>query len=408
VRGVRHTLPEGRAGATLDESSARKTALEAVRARFGLGDGQIKEVSAKPAKQKARTDWTFTFTDTTIVQLPKGEPRIDVTIAGDEVTSVGRYIFVPEDWERAQRAASTRNLIVQIATGIIFGGLLLAAAIGGMIAWSRGEYAPRYFLAGTVLVLIVSLAGLANGWPAVIAALPTAAPLSIQLLGVVAIGAIGVTIVAALIGLAIGALPRPLARLGTLPERDAIQLGCAAGVVGAAAAVVAAIFRTPEWARLPVIEPLGTVLPFVDQALSPVSGFLTRMTIVMAALVALDRITASWTRRRALAVAAVAVIGFLSGGVPSGTNIGGWAIAGLVSAAALGIAYATLLRFDITLVPLALGVMTVIGALARGARGPFPGALLGSTLGALVLAVLAWLWFRALRRAAPPVIHPAI
>src|SRR5262249_14638030 len=320
VRGVRHTLPEGRPGAALDESSARKAALDAVRARIGLGDGQLKEVSAKPAKQKARTDWTFTFTDTTIVALPKGEPRIDVTIAGDEVTSVSRYVYVPEDWEREQRAASTRNLIVQIATGVVFGGLLLAAAIAGMVAWSRGEYAPRYFLAATVLVLLVSLVGLANGWPAVIAALPTAAPLAVQLLGVVAGGPIGVRVIAGLIGLAIGALPRPLARLGALPDRDAIRLAVAAGLVGAAAAVVAAMFRTPEWARAPTIAPLGTVVPFVDQALSPVSGFLTRTTIVMAALVALDKITVSWTERRAFAIAAVGVVGVLSRGGPSAAH----------------------------------------------------------------------------------------
>src|SRR6185295_5767860 len=78
VRGIRHTLPEARAGATLDEPSARKLAHTALAERLQLNAdrGDVREVSARPAKQKARTDWTFTFADTTIPPLPQGEPRI--------------------------------------------------------------------------------------------------------------------------------------------------------------------------------------------------------------------------------------------------------------------------------------------------------------------------------------------
>src|SRR5207244_11668785 len=122
---------------------------------------------------------------------------------GDEITSVRRYVFVPEEWERQQRAASTRNLILQIAVSVLFGGLLLGAAIAGMIAWSRGAYAPKLFLAAAALVLVVSLAGMANNLPSLMAALPTAVPLQIQLLGVLAVSGIGFLITGALVGLAI-------------------------------------------------------------------------------------------------------------------------------------------------------------------------------------------------------------
>ena len=110
VRNVRHTLPEGRAGASLDESGGAA-------AGAGRGDGSrrarcrgsFEEISATPQKLKARTDWTFTFADTTIAPLPQGEPRIDVEIAGDEVAAVGRFVYVPEEWQRQQRAAATRD-----------------------------------------------------------------------------------------------------------------------------------------------------------------------------------------------------------------------------------------------------------------------------------------------------------
>ena len=53
-----------------------------------------------------------------------------------------RYVFVPEEWNRQERAAGTRSTIARILAGVLFGGLLLAAAVLGVIVWSRGRYAP--------------------------------------------------------------------------------------------------------------------------------------------------------------------------------------------------------------------------------------------------------------------------
>ena len=401
IRNVRHTIPEARAGASLDESAARQRALAAVKDRLGLNPGQIREVSAKPQKQKARMDWTFTYADTTIAPLAQGEPRIDVDLAGDEIASVAKYIFVPEEWDRQQRAASTRNIVIQVAISIVFGGLLLAAAIGGMIAWSRGHYAPRLFLAAAAMVLVASTINVLNGWPTVIAALTTSAPLAIQLIGVLAVGFIGLALLAAVVGLALGAIPNKLAGLGTLPDRDAVPLGVAAGLFGAAVVGIASWLRTPAWAQLPNLAPLGTVVPVLAAAIDPVTGFLTRLAVMTATLLFIERITCSWTQQRAAGLLTLGVIGFLAAGVPASGQMGGWALAGALTAVALAGAYATLLRFDLTLVTVALGTMTAVGAIARGVQRPFPGALPGSILAAILAALLAYWWLKALRSFGP-------
>jgi hypothetical protein len=112
----------------------------------------------------------------------------------------------------------------------------------------------------------------------------------------------------------------------------------------------------------------------------------------------LDRVTASWTTRRAPGIAVLALLGVLTAGVPAGSGIAAWAGAGAVMAFAFVAVYTTLLRFDPTLVPLALGVMAVFRAAGLAAQRPFPGAMAGAGLTAVLVGALAWWWFRILRR----------
>ena len=396
VRNVQHIIPEARAGVSLDEAAARERARAAGKQRHGLDVAQLKEVSAKPAKQKARTDWTFTFVDLT--QAPQPEARIDVTLAGDEVASVSRHIHVPEEWGRAQRAASTRNLAIQIAIAVAFGGLLFSAAISGMISWSRGHYAPQLFLVAAAISLLAAAVSLFNNWPTLIASLATTAPLQVQMIGVIAIGAIGLTILAAMIGLAIGAIPARLSNVNRISDRDAIPLGIAAGLFGGAVGAAAAAVRSPAWAQSPPVDAAGTLVPLIDVALDPLTSFLTALAVVITACVGVDRITASWTERKGAGIALLAILGFLAGGVPAGSSIAGWAIAGAVMAVALVVAYVALLRFDPTLVPIALGVMAAVRVLGLAVQRPFAGAAAGAFVAATLLILMAWGWFRLLRR----------
>jgi hypothetical protein len=287
---------------------------------------------------------------------------------------------------------------VQIAASVAFGGLLLAAAILGIVAWSRGAYAPRLFLLAAGIILLVSIVELANGWPGLMANLSTAAPLQFQLIGLVAIAGIGLTVLSAAIGLAVGTLPHRLARVGRLPDREAIPLALAAGVFGALAGAVASQIRTPDWARFPDVDPLSSLVPALSMGLDPVVGFFTALATVLTALTIVDRITVSWTVRRPTGVAVLALLGFLSGGVPAGTAVGPWAAASALMAVALVAVYTTLLRFDPTLVPLALGAMAVFRAAGLALQGAFPGAMAGAGLAAVLAAGLSWWWFRILRR----------
>lgn len=399
ARGLQHRLPEGRAGAALDEAAARTLAVRALADRFGLQRNQVREISAKPARLKARTDWTFTFVDTTVAPLPKGEPRVEVQIAGDELASAGRFVYVPEEWERQQRAASTRNLVLQVLQTLVFAGMLVAAAVTGLIAWSRRRYTPRLFLAGAALMLLISMVRTANNWPTVLASLTTAAPLPLQVIGGIAVALVGLTLIAVLVGLALGALPHALRGTSTLDGGEALRLGVAAGLVAAAAAAAATALRTPVWAHVPDLSALGSTVPVLRLALDPITTLLTRTAVLTAALAAVEHATSGWTRRRVPAALLLAIVGLLAGGLPAGSHLGGWLLGGLVLAAALLVTYTRLLRFDLTMVPIALGTLAIVITLARGVERAHPAALSGSVIGALLAGGVAWWWFRALRQA---------
>ena len=379
-----------RAGARL-RCSAREFGLD-------VAGGQAREVSARPSKRKARTDWTFTYADVSLPPLAQGELRIEVELAGDEVASVRRFVFVPEQWDRQQRAAETRNLIVRVIVAVVFGGLLVSAAVAGVIAWSRRKYTPRLFFSVAGIMLILSVASAVNAWPSVLAQLRTEIPLPIQLLIAIGGGIVALVITSSLAGLALGGQPPRLAGSAGLPDRDALLLGIASGAFGAALLAVAGSLRTPAWAETASIAPVGTVLPVLATALEPLAGFLTRAAVLLSLLVSVNHLTLGWTRRRAIAGAIVALVGFLGAGAPAGSELAGWATAGLVLAVGLLAASATVLRADLTMIPIALGTMLAVGALMRGAQRPFPGALPGGLVAAVLTAVLAWWLFRALRR----------
>ena len=102
VRQVRHQLPERTPGARLSRDQARDHCQEGNQPALRARSEALREVSVKDDSQPARNDWRFTYADPRVDAGLGGEARVGVDIAGDEVVSSGRYVFVPEVWQRAE------------------------------------------------------------------------------------------------------------------------------------------------------------------------------------------------------------------------------------------------------------------------------------------------------------------
>ena len=123
---------------------------------------------------------------------------------------------------------------------------------------------------------------------------------------------------------------------------------------------------------------------------------------LLSALLLVDWLTASWSRRRVPGVFVLAAVGLLGGGVPVGAHAGAWLTGGVLTALTLVAAYVTLLRFDLTIVPVVIATMTAAGALAAGRNQVYPGQLAGAFCAAALSLIIGWWWFRAFRRQRHP------
>ena len=202
VRQVRHVLPERRAGARLSRDDAKSLAQREIRQRFGLDPALLREVSVEQQDRPARTDWEFAYADPRVDAGKGGEARIGVAIAGDEVANAGRYVFVPEEWQRAERERAGPLGIAKNIVAMAVVILVIAALIAAIVAWSRGRFDRRAFWIASGLVLAAGIVNTANQWPLLGMRLSTAEPVTPQ----IALYFAGTLLTAALVALLGGLL----------------------------------------------------------------------------------------------------------------------------------------------------------------------------------------------------------
>jgi hypothetical protein len=248
---------------------------------------------------------------------------------------------------------------------------------------------------------------MANGWPGVQAGLSTSQPYMVQIGTVIAVTIVGVLLSAATVALVMGQVPPALADTSRLPDRTALRLGLAAGAIGAGLLLAAGSLKTPAWAAVPSLAPIGTLLPIISVVTSPIGGMLTRVALVLCLLASTDHFTAGWTQRRLWASVELALVGLAIAGAPDGGALAGWLAAAAIGAVGFAAMSWGLLRLDLTMVPLAFGVIGAVDVLETGLARTYPGSLIYAIVAALLVFATAWWWFRVLRRVTPPAVPPS-
>ena len=398
-----HRLPEARPGADLSEDEARQVAGGEVRRQFGLAvgtpdeEGGLTEISAETSKRPERRDWTFTFEDPDNYPLEQGSARVVVTVVGDQTSDARRFVHVPEEWTRTDRNRSVVPNLLSIVAGVIGTLVILAGAVAGGMAWAKGKFSAKVFLVFLAAVFGLTLFQFVNGWPTTVAGLQTALPFASQvviLLVGVAIAAVGLS---AILGLVAGWTHRLLLDSGRSAPRlaETLWVGACLGmlVAGVQAALGAAgPSLTPPWANYAAA---GASSPLLGAALGPVSGLLTTTLFLLLVCTVTARWTVGWTRRTRLFSLLFVLLGFL-GATGTSRGIIAWVASGLVVGVLLLGAYRLVLRYDLTVLPVAVATLLILGQARHVAFEAYPGAVAGRIGAIVVLALIAVVWAQML------------
>ena len=391
VRQVRHQLPERRPGAKLSRDQARIIARKEVNQRFGLDPEALREVSVKDDPQPARNDWKFTFSDPRVDAGVGGEARVGVDIAGTEVVNSGRYVFVPEAWQRAEtdragRLGVAKNIVTMAVVIVV-----IAALIASIVAWSRSRFDRRAFWIAAMLMLSAAAVNTVNQWPLLGMRLSTTEPVTTQVSLYLA-GILLTTVLSALLGGLLAGVASFAARAHVEPGLTQKTLW----IRGASAAlfvlgVEALLGRfspdmAPNWPSYKVEE---LWVPWLGRISGTLSSGLMAMTITVIVLYWLDRLTAGWTRRRALGV----VVVVLAQAAMAAANADQWieiVAVGVVGGALATLIYATVLRFDLRIAPALIAVYLVVGFIGDAAQKHTPQAAVLALIASATVLTLAW------------------
>src|SRR5262249_39206905 len=120
-----------------------------------------------------------------------GQARFLVNIAGDEIASSGRYVHVPEEWQRTEREREGQLAIAKLVLGGFLALLALAAMVMAVLEWTKGRVDRRALIAVASIAFAGAALGVANRWPTIAMHLNTAEPIASQ---------VSITVLGALFG----------------------------------------------------------------------------------------------------------------------------------------------------------------------------------------------------------------
>ena len=396
VINVRHRLPETASGVDLSEEEARSMAYAALYREMQVSPTSMRELSVTPTKQPSRTDWSFTFADLKFEPLPKGERRYAVRIAGDEIVSATRFIHIPEDWRREQQSKATTMGIVMTLVQVVTLCLNFGGAIVGIIAWSRGKFSIYHFLVVAISLLVFGLLGEANGFPMLTAGFSTAQPFVNQVWNTVAFTLIQNLIPAVLTGLTAGMI---VFWRRNSSGAESTRLMVTAVLVGLASVCIGALLFLQDLPgpRLSAVFGAGFALPFAAPITQWIVNFIAISVRYLLIFGIANYVSKDWTRWKIPTLAGLFLIGGFAMNSGGGSDLTTWVTSASLSGVTAMLGYWLLIRRDLATVPIIVAT-TICWSVMANLDQPYPGAVIGHSVAALIVAAMAWIWFNALRK----------
>lgn len=162
VLRVTHQLPESAQGQDIAESKAHVIAYDFIHKRYGLDKHDVEFVACDTTKHEHRRDWKVIMRDIKNYTLDRGQARIAVWIAGDEVVSFVREIYPSEEWTRQEAERMSQVSMIKFACFIGMIGVYGAAVFCSYGSLGFASFPAKIFMKVAAFFVGLKFVGLVN------------------------------------------------------------------------------------------------------------------------------------------------------------------------------------------------------------------------------------------------------
>jgi hypothetical protein len=393
VLGLQHELPESRQGASLDQAEAKKIGLAAIEKDFGLKPSALKEISSKVAKLPSRKDWLFIFADPGVV-LKSGEARIGVKVAGDQAVFSQKFIFVPEEWSRAERNRENFMNLIKVFCGLILGLTVLAGIAYSLLSWTKKKFEIRDFRSFLAIFSALGLAVFINALPNKLAQFSTREPQVNQIINIVAFGSLKLLFLALFSALIVGYFHYSTHKKLFVPKTSSALTGYSLGIILTVLTAGATKLFPPLGPTWGDLLGLDNFLP-VLMGLQIVEKYIL-LTLVYALLgLIAETITDHWSKREPLGCLYLILFGFAVMGAQAESFIS-WIALGSLFGAGLYVIFRFVIRSNLSLIPLISASSVILLEIKEMRMRPYPGLQLNGAIAIALVLFASFAWYKKL------------
>jgi hypothetical protein len=388
-----HQLAENQAQESLSESAARKQAIAYAEKTFNVAHAHLKEISAVPSKKPNRTDWKFTFQDTTQELQEGGQARIIIELSGNEISDSYRDIFIPEKWKRTDEFNQMLYGIVKSLCGL---ALMLTITLGLFLLFRSG--ALHLFNTKIALIFFTLLTSktffqLYNMWYTFTGEFKTSEPYSNQIFSQFMALILYSLILAGLLACAAGIIhalrpknmcPQPMHQKVILLLSGVIVIFFY--IIGFKNITLISPQMSPIW---PTFLYINAQIPSLAMALTTWTSYVstTLLFLFIAALFDLT-ITNRYVSFLYALITSLAFIGYQY----QITSIASWFEISLILAIFASYLYHAIFKYDRSLIPLATGMIYSGLAIQQALYNAWNGVWIGALLTMILIMSFSFWW----------------
>lgn len=389
-----HVMPEHFAGADISQEQAQEIVNDFIEREYLLQIQDTKLISVNSDKFDNRRDWTIIMQDTQIFDFGLGgQARIKVKVSGDKVTEYSRFVFVPEDWTRADQAKLMNLNLVKMGLWFLMFLLMAFGCVCGINWLAKSRLGLQMMRHKAIFVATASAFYLVNSFYVFIGSFNTAEPFYDQLTRA-SLGLITKTscqILFCSIFLAVGAVGFIRGKKSNFMQSIVLSI--------AAVLIILGVSSLMSWFE-PLLEPAaGNYAPIghYSSSLAFCGGYIKIFYLILSLMVAmfvvLKTLRNIWPDRIWMQLLCAILFSLSMEAVQASSSISWMLLHGVIIGCVIYGIYYLLLRYDMTLLPIVFGTFMVCMIIPELLYPSYVGASWDAWMAIASVASIAWFFY---------------